>query len=192
MKKIVPFKKEINLFDDYEEIVSIEITHNYKKEDSKILGEFTINGEYKNSKEILPFKYDIPFQINLDDKYLLDDIEVSIDDFYYETVDKKLIVNIELLVDKLKERCIEEEDLFKEEENTIMVEKEDNNLDNNVDNNDTYTTYKVYIVEDSDTIESICSKYNITKEELEKYNDLENIKTKDKIIIPYLFNENIK
>ena len=69
-----------------------------------------------------------------------------------------------------------------------MVEKEE---DNNIDN-DTYTTYKVYIVEDSDTIESICSKYNITKEELEKYNDLENMKTKDKIIIPYIFNENIK
>ena len=170
MKKIVPFKKEINLFDDYEEIVSIEITHNYKKEDSKILGEFIVDGEYKNSLEILPFKYDIPFQINLDDKYLLDEIEVSIDDFYYEIIDKKLIVNIELSVDKLKERCIEEEDLFKEDENTIMVEKE----------------------EDNNTIESICSKYNITKEELEKYNDLENMKTKDKIIIPYIFNEKIK
>ena len=190
MKKIVPFKKEIDLSSDYKEIVSIEITHNYKKEEDKILGDFTIDGEYKNSEEVLPFKYDIPFQINLDSKYLLDEIEVEINDFYYEIIDKKLIVNIELSVDKLKERCVEVEDLFKEEDNTI-IEKEDDKTQIE-DNNDTYTTYKVYIVEDSDTIESICSKYNITKEELEKYNDIENIKTKDKIIIPYIFNENIK
>ena len=180
MKKIVPFKKEIS-FENLEEIVSIALEHNYKKEDYKILGEFILNGEYKNKEDVLPFKHNIPFQINLDEKYNLDNIKVDIDDFYYELKNNKLIISIELSIDNLEERCVEEEDLFKEIDKPVDLKVEDE-----------YTTYKVYIVEENDTVESICTKYNISKEELEKYNDLNNFKTKDKIIIPYIFNEETK
>ena len=37
---------------------------------------------------------------------------------------------------------------------------------------------------EGDTIDKIIEKYNITKEELEKYNDLGDIKIGDKLIIP--------
>ena len=40
-----------------------------------------------------------------------------------------------------------------------------------------------------DTIESVMTKYNITKEVLSQYNDLDNIKLGDKIIIPAILNE---
>ena len=47
-----------------------------------------------------------------------------------------------------------------------------------------YATYKVYIVRDGDTVENILEKYQITKEILSEYNDLENIKIGDKLVIP--------
>ena len=40
MKKIVPFKKEIKLDDNFEEILSIALEHTYNKEELKITGEY--------------------------------------------------------------------------------------------------------------------------------------------------------
>jgi len=52
------------------------------------------------------------------------------------------------------------------------------------DDSETYKAYYVYIVKNDDTIDKILEKYHITKEEVAIYNDLENIKMGDKIIIP--------
>lgn len=47
-----------------------------------------------------------------------------------------------------------------------------------------YIMYKVHIVRENETIDQIKEKYEVTKEELEKYNNLENIVLGTKIIIP--------
>ncbi len=52
------------------------------------------------------------------------------------------------------------------------------------DDEDTFATYSVYILRQEETIQTILEKYKITKEELEDYNDLSNITTGSKIIIP--------
>ena len=54
----------------------------------------------------------------------------------------------------------------------------------NTDNGDTYVTYYVYIVKENDTIEKIMEKYNVTKENLELYNKIEEVKPGTKLIIP--------
>lgn len=73
------------------------------------------------------------------------------------------------------------------------VTKEENLTDNNNSpslfssfdsSNETYSTYSVYILRDGDIIENIISKYKTTREKLEEYNDLSNLKTGMKIIIP--------
>ena len=58
------------------------------------------------------------------------------------------------------------------------------NLFDNISNTETYSTYYVYIVKDSDTIENILEEFKVTKEELSNYNDISNIKANDKLIIP--------
>lgn len=57
------------------------------------------------------------------------------------------------------------------------------------DSAETFKTYCVYIVKEEDTLNSILGKYNITKEELEEYNNLEDIKTGCKVVIPSAKNE---
>ncbi len=52
------------------------------------------------------------------------------------------------------------------------------------DKEEKYITYKVHIVRDTETIDEITTKYSVSKEELEKYNDLNNIVLGTKIIIP--------
>ena len=84
-----------------------------------------------------------------------------------------------------------------ERENDINIINEMNNnielnnigLFNNLEKEETYITYRVYLLKEEDTIDTIMTKYKVTKEDLENYNDLENIKAGDKIIIPYIRNE---
>ena len=49
---------------------------------------------------------------------------------------------------------------------------------------ETYTTYSVYLLRETDSIESIIETYGISREELSYYNDLENLTVGSKIIIP--------
>ena len=53
---------------------------------------------------------------------------------------------------------------------------------------ETYSTYSVYILREEETINSLIEKYKTTKEELESYNDLNNLSIGSKVIIP-LHNE---
>ncbi len=54
---------------------------------------------------------------------------------------------------------------------------------------ETFSTYHVYIVRESDTIESIIDKYKTSRDELQNYNNLEDIKVGSKLIIPCPTNE---
>ena len=180
MKKIVPFKKEIRFNTNVAEIISISLDHNLTKEDHSVKGVFIVSGEYKLTEASLntePFNYELPFTVAMDDKYILDNAKVDIDDFYYEIANSNtLVVNIDVSVDDLEEREIIEEieeERCIEEEIIEASKKEDN-----------YRSYTVYIVREGDTLEEIITKYETTKEILLDYNDLTEIKIGDKIIIP--------
>ena len=97
------------------------------------------------------------------------------------------------------------DDLFKEEydpavevskQQSIVLDmkkesssKEEFNLFENIDNSDTYVTYYVYIVKENDTIDGILTKYNVSKEDVACYNNLENVTPGMKLIIPSCSNE---
>lgn len=82
--------------------------------------------------------------------------------------------------------------LEKEEKvNNINIDSKQNNINNNFNlfdsdifNTDTYVTYYVYLVKEEDNIDKIMEKFSVTKDELENYNDLSNIKAGTKLIIP--------
>ena len=91
----------------------------------------------------------------------------------------------EVIEDVIEERCIEEEELPKRDNQKEEVEEKINSIFNNSTFTDeVYVTYNVFILREGDTLDSIMEKYNITKEELEKYNDLSNLELGDKLIIP--------
>lgn len=66
---------------------------------------------------------------------------------------------------------------------------EEFNLFENMDNSDTYVTYYVYVVKEDDTLEKVLTKYQVTKEEVALYNNIEEVKPGTKLIIPSGFNE---
>lgn len=97
---------------------------------------------------------------------------------------------IELEKNIVKDNIINEDNSIVE--NNPIINEENININNNintnnlfnVEGNETYKTYYVYVVKEEDTIDKILDKYKITKEDLELYNDITNIKPLDKIIIP--------
>lgn len=184
MRKIVSFKKDISFNTNISEIVSISLDHSLDKEESMIKGEFIVSGEYKltdTSINTESFSYKLPFTTDIND-YILDKADIDIDDFYYEIINNNILsVNIDVALNNIEERKIEIKPTVIEEEPERCVEPETIKIDNS---EETYKSYTVYIVREGDTIEQILSKYEITKETLEDYNDLTEIKLGDKIIIP--------
>lgn len=57
------------------------------------------------------------------------------------------------------------------------------------DSDETFATYSVYICRGNDTVDSIMEKYQVTKEELEAYNDLSSLTIGSKVIIPTHFHD---
>lgn len=92
----------------------------------------------------------------------------------------------------IEERCIEEEDVLprKDLEKTEIEEKINSIFNNSSFVDEAYVTYNVFIIRDGDTLDSVLEKYNVTKEELEKYNDLSNLQLGDKLIIPNSYEGN--
>lgn len=68
-----------------------------------------------------------------------------------------------------------------EEKNIVKVESLFNKFS---DEEDSYATYKVYIVRENDSLESIVEKYNVSIDELREYNNIDDLKLNDKLIIP--------
>lgn len=69
-------------------------------------------------------------------------------------------------------------------ETIVTGEKIKSLFDSFDDSNETFTTYRVHIVRETDTIDTIVTKYNITKEEIAAYNKIDDLKLGDKIVIP--------
>ena len=203
MKKVIPFTKTIIFKTHIAEITEIEVNEDLVlDENNEVKGDILVDGKYKTTEASMleeEFHYELPFMIAIDDKYIADNLEIEIEEFNYEIInEEELKVNINISLDNLEEK----EELREEEipipievsepiellEKEIIEEKENtpiNSIFSNLTNDtETYSTYHVYIVKESDTLEYILDKYKITKEELENYNDISNINIGDKLIIP--------
>ena len=133
MKKIIPFKKEIVFKTNLAEVTSISLEHSLHVEnDQFITGSFEVSGEYKisdNSATTDIFSFELPFDIEMDERYDLSGCSVDIHDFYYEIINNSILaVHIEVSVSNFKEKPLieeEEEEELHEVTRTITPLEED-------------------------------------------------------------------
>lgn len=205
MKKTIPFKKKLTFKTNIHEITGISLENTLHYNENKIEGDLIITGTYKITEKSLTteeFTFKLPVNIEIDKKYK-DCVKTDIEDFYYEIIDNNILeVNIEILLDNLieeekieepkqykkEERCIEEETKIEQQEIDIKTNEQKENINPIFDSfkeaQEEYSTYYVYIVREEDSLETIISKYNTTKEKLLEYNEITELKIGDKIIIP--------
>ena len=105
---------------------------------------------------------------------------------------------IDIKNEVIKEDIMKEEDLFKQtDENTQYVsnvsnDKKVTSIFENFDSKDEkYVSYYVHIVRENDNIDTICTKYKITIDDLKEYNNIDQITLENKIIVPYINNETV-
>lgn len=211
-KKELPFKTKVSEITSISLEREIKTEEEVITGQFHITGEYKINeGSINRESFSFDLPFDITLDPRYDIKTVTSDIE---DFYYDVVNEDTLKVNIDLYVeaeylptDIYKEEKEEEitelrEDTtsFKEEENiepidivdTIETEEENRENDinitsdlfSNLSTEETYATYYVYIVKEDDTLDKILTKYSITKEEFEDYNDITDIKPGDKVIIP--------
>ena len=134
MEKIYSFKKEILFKTNIYDILSIAIDKKFSIDGYSIKGKFKVNGEYLiTEQEKDSFDIDIPYLNYIEDNYDVSNIKVDIDDFYYEIKDSnKLVINIDIKVDNLEERCIDKEEPINDEYD-IEVDNSINEITNNID-----------------------------------------------------------
>lgn len=108
-----------------------------------------------------------------------------------DSMERKVSMPEEVIEKKEEVLSLDEEE---KNENKEAREKEDdtinsNNISNNLEKgflfeNEKYSTYKVHIVRENETIDTIKEMYNVSLEELEKYNDVDKITLSSKVVIP--------
>lgn len=179
----------------------------------KIPIDITIDQRYKTDDielEIDDFKYEV-----IDSNKLKVDIDLSIDHLEEKEEERETEEQLEtesidfsderkILTDSEKEEIdaiINDDttDLFLEtgKEEKLEVPQEEKKETTNVgslfnsfkDTEETFSTYSVYIVRNGDNVDDIVSKYKTTREALEEYNDMTNIKIGTKLIIPTVCDE---
>ena len=203
MKQTIPFTKDITFKTKIGEIVSISLDNDLMlKGEDLISGSFYISGSYKmieTSTAEETYSYKIPCEIAISDDYDTFEATVDIDDFHYEIIDDEILrINIVVVIDNLKRKEIEEQEekvIEEKNEEELEILKDDRCIEEETPSflevkesikkqNDTYLTYKVYVFKEGDSVDSIIEKYNVSKDDLSDYNDLDSIKVGSKVVIP--------
>ena len=103
MKSIIPYEKEINFETKISEISSISLEYEADLVNDAIEGNFLLEGEYKVHEVSVnkePFKFKLPFVVELGNNLDPKTVKHDISDFTYDIVgDTTLKVNIDLLVE---------------------------------------------------------------------------------------------
>ena len=168
MKKVIPFHKEIHLEHYLAEITSISLEHTLKVENESVLGEFIISGDYKmsdTSTTTEKFSFSLPFDITLDEKYLLNKVTVDVDDFFYEIINNNtLVVNIDVLLDHLEEKPLP---IDREESNSIIEEKNSIIEENKIPKEEIKEEIEEIqeVKKETEDLESVCKKEDIVIKE---------------------------
>ena len=172
---VLPFSVELTTRIDRNSVdFSIEdFTYEIKNNDTlEVRIEYSVNAleEKKETKEEVveeePLFERVEEDVTLED--MLDKINEDIrDDEEAEETDKE---------DTMETEIIEQRDVTEDDKKTI--------IDSINDADDAFVTYHIHIMKETDTIDTVCTKYNTTSNILSEYNDLSTVAIGDKLIIP--------
>lgn len=149
MNCIIPFSKDIKFKTNICEILSISLEHDYTLNDSELLGNFIVSGNYKSHEVSInkeKFELVLPFSVTLTAAIEPDTLDFNIEDFTYEIIDNNTLkVDIEYSVkgDEL------------EREEPIVFEK---------------------LESEDDIIENLLEEFNEESEEMEEKEEIREVK----------------
>ena len=187
----IPF--DITIDSDYKKnTIIVDIDNFYYKiinnDTLEVNIDLYIDGEKEVKKELINTKEDEKEEIKFEDLVEeLDDKKESRDIIENNDIDFDMPIKKEEIMDNKIVGGDDLENVKNVNQNiNVNIEKPEKefNIFSSVDDSETYASYYVYILKEDDTIDKVLEKYQVSKEELSVYNDLENLKPYDKVIIP--------
>ena len=177
-------KKDILSFDDKEsldeylkdkEIEIVDMTRNEEKvEDNK-------DDEKEDTEEIKKEKIELSEETKLEETKLEENKDRDKEESEENTKESEEDNRNEIM-DIIENKDMDIVNVVNKEENKKIIEAKE--VIDNVKASDNFVTYKIHKVTETDTLESIVMKYHTTIDDLKEYNDLNELKINDKIIIP--------
>ena len=101
MNEVYVIDKEFLFKNSVHSITSISIEHEQKLENSHLIGEFIISGDYRLHEVSInreDFSFRVPFDVEIKSNVNLDSVELEITDFSYNINEDELAVHVEYLV----------------------------------------------------------------------------------------------
>ncbi len=135
----------------------------------------------ERNEKIAPKLEEIVEEESDDNKEILSESEVEESQKVIDNIMNTEPKQEEIPTPVMQEEIKEEKEEVKEQPDTKVMNSIFSAFANT---EETYTTYSVYLLRETDSIESIIETYGISREELSYYNDLENLTVGSKIIIP--------
>lgn len=134
--------------------------------------------ELERSNDVEEVKRDICSKDSIDFRECDSGVEGSIDSFDKDIISQEKVQN---------KQDNNSKDSVKLEEDKKDIEESSTGaglFSSFKDSDETFATYSVYIFRQNDTIEMVMDKYQVSREELESYNDLSSLTVGTKIIVP--------
>ncbi len=185
-EKVLPFSVNLTTRIDADSVDFAIEDFTYElvdKETLKVNIEYSINALEEKEEEVEVFE---PVEERETLETILDDIDKEIEnqsvvDGSENREDDEMDT---LTIDSEAETKETEENETKERDDKISPEEENAILESVNPNEETFVTYHIHVMSETDTIETICAKYNTTQSLLGEYNDLSTVAIGDKLIIP--------
>lgn len=181
----IPFSIALSSLIDRSSINLTIKDFNYSVEKDIIHLNMSLNLDYQEievqeeveTEEERPIINQIIEEKNNDEEDIMDTVDELLDNMpEVEETDEPTFHN-ELMMDEKIEENVEEKKEAQESIKSII---------SGMTTEESYYKYKVYIMREEDTIESVAIKYNVTLDDLREYNNIENINVGDKIVIPFV------
>lgn len=171
-----------DLFLEVEDEVPLEVTRKEEEtEDREERKEEEEKEEMREEKEEIKEEFQEDITTDREEKEV-EDVAQKIGNDFREEQEK-----LEQVQEEVTLECDESP---KAVEYVLEENSETPSLFSSFDNsNETYSTYSVYILREGDSLDSVINKYKTTKEKLEEYNDLSDLKVGMKIVVPSNKNE---
>ena len=183
---------EFHLFGDYK---MTEGSINRESFDFRLPFDIALDSKYDVNSvaiDIDNFCYEI---VNNESLKVSIDVSVISEDIVMDEENEALSEDERIVEDGVKPTVvmdevddIEESVQYKKADSYYLEEDDKNSVDfnifENVDDADTYVTYHVYVVKESDTLDGIIEKFGVSREDISLYNDIDDIKPGTKLIIP--------
>ena len=190
MKLNIPFDKKIIFETPVKDICSISLEHEETKNPNELLGNFILEGTYKEDELSInetPFHFVIPFSVDFTSPIVENSVEFAIEDFTYEINNDELSLHIIYTVSG-EERTIEEP--LKEEITQVTIPEPPEEVIRQKEPiyesilDDDYVTYHIHIISENETLDTIANKYNIDSRSIISINNNVEVIKGNKLIIP--------